>query len=106
MSLGFNEVEYTYYSINKNSEHIQPLNNFGILLNLSFGMDMSSMYHYRSVFTFWDFLGDVGGLNDMLTLLGSWAVSFIQILSGSGLNRYIFARLFKFEHRKRKRGQD
>ena len=53
------------------------------------------------VFSFWDFLGDVGGLYDMLILIGGSLVSALQMLTGSGLNRYIIKHLFMVEKKKK-----
>ena len=45
----------------------------------------------------WDLFGDVGGLFDMLSYIGQWLVGLISLVSGSPLNRFIFARLFMLE---------
>ena len=68
---------------------------------MSHGINMSKIVHKRSVFSFWDFLGDVGGLYDMLILIGGWAVSIIHMLTGSGLERHIIRNLFSVERKQR-----
>ena len=43
----------------------------------------------RSVYTFWDFLADVGGLIDMFKILVNPLVAFINMLVGTGLSRFL-----------------
>ena len=57
-------------------------------------MSSDTVHHSRTIYSFWDFLGDVGGLFDMLKLIGSIIVAFLSIVSGSGMNRYIISSLF------------
>ena len=70
------------------------------MIVLTFGMNMSTMMHTRQVFSFWDFLADVGGLYDMLFILGGAVVSVFQLLTGSPMNRFIIKHLFKVERKK------
>ena len=73
LSLGFNSKENTYYSISRGESY----NNLFTELTISFQMTESLVSHSRSVYSFWDFLGDVGGLNDIMRLLGTWIVTFV-----------------------------
>ena len=61
---------------------------------------MTSLMHTRQVFSFWDFLADVGGLYDMLLILGGAVVSVFRLLTGSPMNRFIIKHLFKVERKK------
>ena len=70
---------------------------------MNFEMELSSVQKIRKIYSFWDFLGDVGGLNDILTLIGGCIVSLVQMFTGSGLNRYIFKKLFMFEETGKKK---
>ena len=54
-------------------------------------------YESRAIYTFWDLLGDVGGLYDMLKLLGQFFFTCVQLLFGSNLDRYLVLHLFKKE---------
>ena len=63
---------------------------------------MFELKHYktfntRTVYSIWDFLGDVGGLFDMLARLGGLLAAAISRLSGSGLSMYLITSLFKIE---------
>ena len=53
------------------------------------------MEHFRSIYTFWDLLGDVGGLLDMLILLGAPVLSVSSFVFGSGLEAFLIESLFK-----------
>ena len=54
-------------------------------------------YHRRAIYGFWDLLSDIGGLYDILKSLSLPVVHFVVSLLGSGLDRYLIAKLFKFE---------
>ena len=71
------------------------------IVALIFGLNLAKVTNTRSIFTFWDFLADVGGLYDMLIVIGGWVLSIIQLVSGSGLNRFIFNQVFSFKKRKK-----
>ena len=62
---------------------------------LSVSLDNDVVEHYRSIYTFWDLLGDVGGLIDMLILLATPIISVSTFVFGSGLETSIIQSLFK-----------
>ena len=45
-------------------------------------------------------MGDVGGLHDALVLLGEVFMTLVSLFTGSGLDRYLVASLFKVNPRK------
>ena len=45
----------------------------------------------RQVYTIWDALGDIGGLMDMLRLIGYPLIGLANLLFGSGLYQFLFA---------------
>ena len=64
--LGISAEEYNFYQITK-----------GISTTVNNGQNSyfykwssETIDNHRAIYTFWDFLGDVGGLFDMLKLLG------------------------------------
>ena len=63
-------------------------------------MSAHSNQHVRNVYTFWDFLGDIGGLHDALKLIGELFMAVVTMLSGSGLDRYLVESLFKVDPKK------
>ena len=48
-------------------------------------------------------MGDVGGLHDALALVGEVLMAIVSLFSGSGLDRYLIASLFKIPPRKNNR---
>ena len=58
------------------------------------GLNFDSVTETRQIYTIWDFLGEVGGLMDMLKLIGQPLISLIHIIFGSGLSRLLFRSLF------------
>ena len=54
-------------------------------------MDLTTMSHIRTVFTFWDFLGNVGGLYGILVIIGSQIVTAFNFVIGSNLERFLVA---------------
>ena len=58
-------------------------------------MSRDVIYNNRSIYGVWDFLGDVGGLFDMLKHLTELMFALSSYLFGSNMNRYIYSALFK-----------
>ena len=64
-------------------------------------MSPDTTLHSRSIYTVWDFLGDVGGLFDMIRLLTQPIVTLSSALLGTGLHRFLISALFKIERRQK-----
>ena len=62
-------------------------------------MSLDRVIHTRTIYSVWDFFGDVGGLFDMLKLLAQPIVAFTTLLFSSGLDHYLIQALFKRETR-------
>ena len=58
-------------------------------------MDNDIIFEERSVYTFWDLLGDIGGLIGSLSFLGAIHLSFVEFIIGSRMNQFITAQMFK-----------
>ena len=52
----------------------------------------------RNVYSLLEFLGDIGGLFDMLRYIGQFIIFTFTAISGSQLNQYIIANLFEIEN--------
>lgn len=63
--LGFSSQSYTYYSVEKGDEGVSAPFQF---VTISFKMSADRENHKRTIYGVWDFLGDVGGLFDMLKI--------------------------------------
>ena len=65
------------------------------------------MIHKRSIYTFLDLLGDVGGLFDALKYIASIIVALYFNIFGKPLDAYLLKALFlrndKQEHKNKKR---
>ena len=70
-----------------------------LIFNLNFQMSSDVIYEERSIYTFWDLLGDVGGLFGSLTFLAGIYRSIVGTLLGSKMNQYITAQLFRLERK-------
>ena len=57
-------------------------------------MDPDKIEMVRSVYTIWDYFGDLGGLNDFLRVVGNILMGLVTALQGSILNNYIIEQLF------------
>ena len=98
--LGFSRhvSNYEFATINFYREDSGPDPNN--IQTFMFQVNRAKVLHKRSIYTFWDFLADVGGLYDMLIVIGGWAMTIIQTFAGSGLSRYIVNRVFYVERKK------
>ena len=76
--------------------------NEGIVYNLYFVMSSDIIYEERSIYTFWDLLGDVGGLFGSLTFLSSIYISLVEFIIGSRLNQFLTGQLYTIERKKAK----
>ena len=65
MNLGFNEEEYTYFEP-KLYKEIKAVEDLTSLYEGLIAINLDTVKHNRSIYTFWDFLGDVGGLLGIL----------------------------------------
>ena len=92
---GFGGVEKVYYELERTDS--MPAGSRDIVMSLEFEMNTDQISHMRSCYTFLDFLGDVGGLFDMLRIVGECLMGSITLLAGSGLDRFIIANVFKFQ---------
>ena len=55
------------------------------------------MAHQRSIYNALDWLGDVGGLLDGLTTIGSFMITIYSFIIGDPLDSYLLKSLFKTE---------
>ena len=53
---------------------------------ITFSMDSNVVEIERSLYTIWDYFGDIGGFNDFIRIVGSMIMSILTTLKGSGLD--------------------
>ena len=68
------------------------------MFQLDFEIFYYSTESKRSIYNGLDFLGDVGGLLDGLTAIGSLLMTIFFFLFGNPLDTYLLKSLFKTEH--------
>ena len=61
---------------------------------LFFTMGENEKHHTRTVYSLLDFLGDIGGLSDALSKIGSIIFGIVQLFTGSGLSQYLLKNIF------------
>ena len=72
----------------KNGPEFIPLGGFAVEMN------RDVVNNVRSIYNALDYLGDVGGLLDMLRLMGGGYLSFFVMIFGDNLKLHIFEGLF------------
>ena len=62
-------------------------------------MSEQTVAHQRSIYNALDWLGDIGGLLDGLTTIGSFVVAIYSFILGDPLDSYLLQSLFKTENK-------
>ena len=57
-------------------------------------IDENEKHHTRTIYSLLDFLGDIGGLSDALSKIGSIVFAIAQLFTGSGLRQYLLKNIF------------
>ena len=84
------------------TENVSDYSDSGLLFSLFFSMSPDIIFEERSIYTFWDLLGDIGGLFGSLTFLGTIVMSVIELIVGSKMSQFITAQLFTIERKRAK----
>ena len=64
-------------------------------------MDSNVVEIERSLYTIWDYFGDIGGFNDFIRIVGSMIMSILTTVKGSGLDKFLIRQLFYRERTKK-----
>ena len=74
-------------------------NSYGdqVLYSAKISLSLDSTEYERSVYTVWDWMGDVGGLFGTLSIIGAQIVSLTSYISGNSLMRELIERLYFVE---------
>ena len=78
----------------KDPEIIQVYDTETQALSVEFSLDSEVIHHIRSIYTFFDLLGDVGGLFDAMKGIAQVIVAFYFSIFGNPLHGYILNALF------------
>ena len=65
-----------------------------MLFSLFISLERDVMHHNRSIYSFLDLLGDVGGLFDALKGIASFIITIYFGLFGDPINSYLLRKLF------------
>ena len=65
-----------------------------MLFSVEFRLDTDVIHHKRSIYSFFDLLGDLGGLFDALTRISSLIVIILFKIFGNPLDEYLLENLF------------
>ena len=65
----------------------------------SIQMEMTVIEHQRSIYTWWDFLGDVGGLFGILQSIAYPFITVSSLLLNTGIDQFLIESLFKVQKR-------
>ena len=60
-------------------------------------MSLDSTAYERSVYTVWDWMGDVGGLYGTLAIIGHYIVTLMSYVTGHGIVKEIIESLYRRE---------
>ena len=66
----------------------------GFLYQVHIGLELDAINKTWQIYTIWDVLGDVGGLMDMLRLIGLPIIALLKVFFGDNLGRFMLNRLF------------
>ena len=72
-----------------------------MVTNMVIYLDLDTVTEMRTIYGVFDFLGDVGGLLDLLQLFAGMLVQFFAWLFGSNLNFFLIENLFKRDQKRK-----
>ena len=105
LNLGFSLKELDFFSITHAPAALNK-ESLNLVFRVNYSMNPDQVIYERSIYTFWDLAGDVGGLFDFLKLVGFQLTTFVSFLTGSGLDRFLVSKLFLREQRKSSASDD
>ena len=97
LNLGFNRwnEKHTFYKPSLYQSYETKKVNEEVVYRAFFQMDMTVIEHSRSIYTYWDFLGDVGGLFGILQSLAYPLIALSSLLLNTGIDQFLIESLFK-----------
>ena len=92
---GFNTRTAEYFTvINRKDFWTVPDSITGFVI----AFETEKLNNTRSIYNFLDFLGDVGGLFDMLCIVATVLLHISTFIFGSGLNQYLLTNIFRVDN--------
>ena len=93
--LGFGGNDHNYKFFETRVRDNWPKTNENKPIEIWFEIEPEMLVHARTVYTFYDLLGDVGGLSSTLWMISAYVVAISNALFGSGLSKFLTAEIFK-----------
>ena len=93
--LGFGGNDHNYKFFETSVKDNWPKTTENKPIEIWFEIESEMLVHARTVYTFYDLLGDVGGLSSTLWMISAYVVSISNALFGSGLSKFLTAEIFK-----------
>ena len=66
----------------------------GVFNSIIISLEEDAILEVRTIYTIWDVLGDIGGLIDMLVLLGKPLIHLVNFTLGLGIRKFLTESLF------------
>ena len=93
IGLGEEPIQSEYYTVEFKERTFSHFKDS--LFTLSIGMSSDIVVHHRSIYNALDLLGDIGGLLDMLLIIGQMVLICFTAVKGKPLSIFFVERLFK-----------
>ena len=93
LGMDFTPLEKEFFTVKKYTQDktwvkADKLVEFRLLL------DSDTYEHKRSIYTFWDMFGDIGGLKEIAFIFASIIIGMKAFIFGSGLDQFLLTKLF------------
>ena len=72
------------------------------MLQFQIFMSPDTYEYHRQIYTIWELFGDIGGLLEVVMIIGGFSKACVALIFGSGLDNYLMSRLFYVETLKKK----
>ena len=100
-SLGFNEREQEFWTMKESEIRTNYTSRKDMVANMLILLELDTVTEMRTIYGVFDFLGDVGGLLDLLQLFAGINVRLFAWVAGSNLNIFLIETLFKKDQKRK-----
>ena len=90
------ETKYVFYQA-ETKYTLNAVENEDSIIEGGIFIKQAVQHYSRSIYTFWDFLGDVGGLYGILLELAYPILWASSLVFGSNLDKFLIESLFKLQ---------
>ena len=86
----FGSEQETIYSLRASNDKLDPFN-LNVIAIVGIGLDKFVVNHSRAIYNALDFVGDIGGLNDGLSLI---AKTLVFVFAPGGMTSHLISKIF------------